>query len=160
MNTIHLEDKNWRRRRGVFVETGQKMRWITYTTLVWQQLHVQLSKFGCLNTKSFCLDNKPSHLNLKLLLYNRLELRRLRPQTRLRGTNDRYTITRPQFLDRNVSHTVNLISIGSTRQFSLQSQIWIEFRIGQKIVLISLLQSSYICFLEKKSASYFKKIIT
>lgn len=94
-----------------------------------------------------------------MFLYNCLDNWRLGTRTRLWGTNGRYTTTHLHILGCNVWDTVNQISIGFTRWSRLQPQIQIKFRMGQKIVLVSLRQSGGICYWKKTSQIIFLTVI-
>jgi len=59
----------------------------------------------------------------------------------------------PQVLDRSVGEPVNPIFIRSTRRSNLHPQIRIEFRMGQRIVPISLPQPTIIGILKIKKKS-------
>jgi len=60
------------------------------------------------------------------------------------------TTGRPQVVGRSVGEPVNPIFIGSTWRSNLHPQIWIEFRMGQNIVPISLPQPIIIGLLKLK----------
>jgi hypothetical protein len=78
------------------------------------------------------------------------ELLRLGARYWLGAPNGWNTTGRPQVLRRSVGEPVNPIVIGSTRRSNLHSQIWIEFRMGQRIVPISLPQPTIISLLKVK----------
>ena len=59
---------------------------------------------------------------------------------------------------RSVWDIVNLISIMSTGQSSLQPQILIEFWMSGMIIPVSLLQLGGICLLKKNQLANLKKI--
>jgi len=83
------------------------------------------------------------------------ELLRLGAWYWLGAPNGWNTTGRPQVLGCSVGEPVNLIFIGSTRRSNLHPQIRIEFRIGQRIVPISLPQPAIIGILKiKKVSSY------
>jgi len=72
------------------------------------------------------------------------ELLRLDARYWLRAPNGWDTTGRLQVLGRSVGELVHPIVIGSTRRSYLHPQIWIEIRMGRRIVHISLSQPAII----------------
>ena len=69
----------------------------------------------------------------------------------MRASNGQSTIGHPQVLSRNVREFVHLISIGFTEWSYLHPQIQVEIWMGQRIIIVSLLQLDVICILKRKN---------
>jgi hypothetical protein len=104
------------------------------------------------------LSPKLGRLSLNLFPYNHLDDRRLLAWSWFQGPSGRYIMSHPHILDRSVEDIINLISIRSTDRSNIQPQIQIEFPMGWRIFLISLIKSGVICFLKNKTSQQIKKI--
>ena len=154
---IKLEQwRSWRRRRRwwrlVVFGTKQPKRRRTCIIHLWCNFHDQLTELFIIHRELLVFFGEMS----RVLLQGHDLLR-------LGAPNGWDTTSRPLVLFRSVGEPVHPIFIRSTRRSYLHPQIWIEIRMGRRIVLISLPQPAIKGLLKmKKEIIIFnsRKIIT
>jgi len=135
----------------------------TCITTLWCHVHDHLAKLFIIRRELLVFLGKMSRVlfiirqsllvffgEMSNVLLQGHELLRLGARYWLGAPNSWHTTGRPQVLGRSVGDPVHPIFIGSIRRSYLHPQIWIEIRMGRRIVPISLPQPAIISLLKMK----------